>query len=213
MGSYRVGVDECGRGSLAGPLVVCAFAEEVGVPLEGARDSKTFKDASGRKRLRAVAEALEKRGHLFRIEWAWPEAIDHLGIDVAWGFACRAAATKLVNRLKELGHAVSEVIVDGDRDPFVGCQTPGVPIRAVVCADATVPGVSAASILAKSRQLKYMADMEVVYPQYGFAQGAGYGTKKHREALATHGHCPIHRRSFEPVKSLQKVLVPRPRLP
>lgn len=211
MGTYRVGFDECGRGSLAGPLVGCAFAEEIGVPLEGVKDSKKFGSSeAGRRRLREVAEGLEKRGHHFRIEWAWPETIDHLGIDRAWEEACRGAVAKLVVRLVELGHDVEEVVVDGKANPL---HLGGVPARALVGADATVPAVSAASILAKSKQLKYMADMELVYPQYGFGKGAGYGTKVHLGALATHGHCPIHRRSFEPVKSLQKVLAVRPRLP
>lgn len=206
MATYVIGIDEVGRGSLAGPLVVCAFALEQGVCAPtGIQDSKKFATSvSGRRKLRAVAELLS--GAFYHcVRWAGPEEVDDLGIDRAWTNAVVSAGKALAQRLEDMGHQIDQIVVDGNQNPLYG------PWKAVavIGADGTVPAVSAASIVAKSRQLKYMADMATVYPQYGFEKGAGYGTKQHLVALERYGMCPIHRRTFAPMKHMQKILAPQ----
>ena len=177
------GVDEAGRGPLAGPVVAAAVILDPGRPIAGLNDSKVLSE-SGRERLfdeimaRAVCSSLGQ---------ASVEEIDRLNILQASLLAMRRAVLglRLPPRL---------VLVDGNRIPVL-------PMRceALVRGDALVPAISAASIVAKVSRDRWCLRYHESYPVYGFAQHKGYGTPQHLAALQAHGACPEHRRSFAPV--------------
>lgn len=178
------GIDEAGRGPLAGPVVAAAVILDPDRPIVGLRDSKELCERE-RDRL-----AIEIRTH--SLAWAVAEAgvdeIDRLNILQATFVAMRRAVTAL--RI-----APAEALVDGNRCPSLPC-----PARAVVGGDRSVAAISAASILAKTARDQKLNELDNRYPAYGFAHNKGYGTQEHLAALARHGPCPAHRRSFEPVR-------------
>jgi ribonuclease HII len=178
------GIDEAGRGPLAGPVVAAAVILDPDRPIDGLRDSKELGERE-RDRL-----AIEIRTH--SLAWAVAEAgadeIDRLNILQATFVAMRRAVTAL--RI-----APAEALVDGNRCPSLPC-----PVRAVVGGDRSVAAISAASILAKTARDQKLNELDCRYPAYGFAHNKGYGTPEHLAALARHGPCPAHRRSFEPVR-------------
>jgi ribonuclease HII len=185
------GIDEAGRGPLAGPVVAAAVILRPGRSIPGVADSKIL-SAETRVRLSA---AIRRRALCFGIGWADPAEIDALNI---------LHATFLAMRRAVLAMSLSphRLLIDGNRLPRLegmGCE---LTARAIVGGDATEPAISAASILAKTARDHYMDQMDTVYPQYAFASHKGYATLKHRLALAEHGPCPLHRRSFAPVESL-----------
>ncbi|MDO8280711.1 MAG: ribonuclease HII [Burkholderiaceae bacterium] len=177
------GVDEAGRGPLAGPVVAAAVILDDLHPIKGLGDSKVI---SPRKRERLYDEILAK-ALCCSIAEASVEEIDHLNILQATMLAMRRAVEGL--RLKP-----AKVLVDGNRLP-----TLNVLAEAIVRGDALVPAISAASILAKVYRDRLCQQLHQEFPQYGFAMHKGYGTAEHLAALREHGACLHHRRSFSPV--------------
>ena len=177
------GVDEAGRGPLAGPVVAAAVILDDLKPIAGLADSKTL---SPRQRERLSAE-IHARALCFSVAQASVEEIDRLNILQATLLAMRRAVMGL--RLKP-----HKVLVDGNRLP-----TLDIVAEAVVQGDRKVPVISAASILAKVARDRWCLEIDAEYPAYGFAAHKGYGTAQHLLALQTHGATPWHRRSFSPV--------------
>jgi len=177
------GVDEAGRGPLAGPVVAAAVILDARHPIEGLADSKTL-TAARREKLFAQICA---RSLCCSIASASVEEIDRLNILQATMLAMRRAVLGL--RLTPI-----KVLVDGNRLPILE-----VSAEAIVRGDALIPAISAASILAKVHRDRWCAELHIQFPQYGFAAHKGYGTEQHMAALREHGACPEHRRSFAPV--------------
>ena len=191
MRSGIAGVDEAGRGPLAGPVVAAAVILRPGRAITGIADSKVL-SAAARERIGA---AIRRRALCFGVGWADPAEIDVLNILHATFLAMRRA----VLSMSRVPH---RLLVDGDRVPSLDGLGFGMSARAIVGGDATEPAISAASILAKTARDQYMDRMAALYPQYAFANHKGYGTEEHCRLLALHGPCPLHRRSFAPVKAL-----------
>lgn len=178
------GVDEAGRGPLAGPVVAAAVILDDLHPIAGLADSKKLSPAR-RERLH---DEIRAKALCCSVAEASVAEIDQLNILQATLLAMRRAVLGL--RLKPV-----KVLVDGNRLP-----TLDVLAEAVVRGDATVPAISAASILAKVHRDRWCAELDAQFPAYGFASHKGYGTAAHLAALRTHGACPQHRRSFAPVR-------------
>jgi ribonuclease HII len=177
------GVDEAGRGPLAGPVVAAAVILDELHPIAGLADSKAL---SPRKRARLYDE-IRAKALCCSVAEASVEEIDQLNILQATLLAMRRAVEGL--RLKPV-----KVLVDGNRLPALPMLA-----QAVVGGDAKVAAISAASILAKVTRDRWCEQYHLEYPQYGFAAHKGYGTAEHLSALRAHGACPAHRRSFSPV--------------
>jgi ribonuclease HII len=184
------GVDEAGRGPLAGPVVAAAVVLDPANIPAGLDDSKKL-TATARERLE---KTIRDTAVTSAVAWADRAEIDSLNI---------LAATMLAMRRAILGLSVFPVAVevDGNRLPdleFFGRTVSG---TAIIGGDAKVAAISAASILAKTARDQIMVDLDRLYPDYSFAQHKGYGTEMHRERLREHGACAQHRRSFAPVRS------------
>ena len=177
------GVDEAGRGPLAGPGVAAAVILDDTQPIAGLADSKAL-TALRRERL---FDEIRAKALCCSIAQASVEEIDRLNILQATMLAMQRAVEGL--RLKPV-----KVLVDGNRLP-----TLGILAEAIVGGDAKVAAISAASILAKVHRDRLCAQLHEEFPQYGFAGHKGYGTPEHLQALRDHGACPQHRRSFAPV--------------
>jgi ribonuclease HII len=177
------GVDEAGRGPLAGPVVAAAVILDDLNPIRGLADSKKL-TALRREKL---YDEIRAKALCCSIGQASVEEIDTLNILQATMLAMKRAVEGL--RLKP-----HKVLVDGNRLPMLS-----VLAEAIVKGDALVPCISAASILAKVYRDRWCAEFDLQYPQYGFAGHKGYGTVRHLAALREHGACPQHRRSFSPV--------------
>jgi ribonuclease HII len=178
------GIDEAGRGPLAGPVFAAAVILDPHRPVDGLRDSKLLTPAM-RDRL-----AAEIRGRA--LAWAVAEAavaeIDELNI-------LHATMVAMARAVAGLCVAPQEAWIDGNRCPDLPCAT-----RAIIGGDRDVAAIAAASILAKTARDAVLIELDACYPLYGFAQNKGYSTKEHLAALAKHGPCPAHRRSFAPVR-------------
>ncbi len=187
------GIDEAGRGPLAGPVVAAAVILRPGCRIEGVADSKTL-----RPEVRDALSVIIRREALcFGIGWADPAEIDALNILHATFLAMRRA-------LLAMSLTPDHVLVDGNRLPHLSGLGKAVTARAIVSGDATEPAISAASILAKTARDSYMNQMDKLYPAYCFADHKGYGTPDHQRLLEAHGPCPLHRRTFAPLRlSLQ----------
>jgi ribonuclease HII len=186
------GVDEAGRGPLAGPVVAGAVILNPDEPIAGLADSKIL-SASRRSEL---ADEILRRSLAWSVAWADPAEIDRLNI---------LQATLLAMRRAILGLRIRPgyVVVDGNRLPdlrFFERQLDG---DAVVGGDARIPAISAASIIAKVRRDEIMRAMDTLYPEYGFSRHKGYATADHRDRLGTYGPCPEHRRSFSRISTLK----------
>lgn len=177
------GVDEAGRGPLAGPVVAAAVILDDLKPIQGLNDSKKL---SERRREKLYDEILA-HALCCSIAEASVEEIDQFNILQATLLAMRRAVDGL--RLKPV-----KVLVDGNRLPVLDVRA-----EAIVQGDALVPAISAASILAKVHRDRMCAQLHAQYPQYGFDRHKGYGTAEHLKALADHGPSPWHRSSFAPV--------------
>ena len=180
------GVDEAGRGPLAGPVVAAAVILDDLNPIKGLADSKKL-TALRREKL---YDEIRAKALCCSIALATVEEIDSLNILQATLLAMKRAVEGL--RLKPM-----KVLVDGNRLP-----TLGIFAEAIVKGDALVPAISAASILAKVYRDRWCAEFHLEYPQYGFAGHKGYGTVSHLAALREHGACPQHRKSFGPVAAV-----------
>lgn len=180
------GVDEAGRGPLAGPVCAAAVILDPARPIPGLRDSKKLTET----RRVLLAEEIRTHALAWSVAWASEAEIDHLNILQASLLAMRRAVLSL-------GREPVEVLIDGNR-----CPELPFPSRAIVKGDDTEPSISAASILAKTERDKEMRRFAVMYPEYGFEHHAGYPTAAHLAALERHGPSPIHRKSFGPVKKV-----------
>ena len=184
MGRLIAGVDEAGRGPLAGPVVAAAVILDPAHRIPGLDDSKRL---SPQRRME-LDRMIRERAVSYALARVDVDEIDATNILEATMHAMRVAVDRL-------DPAPTQVLVDGNRCPELPC-----PARAVVRGDALVPAISAASILAKVERDREMMEMDRRYPEYGFARHKGYGTRAHRHALLAFGPSPIHRRSFAPVK-------------
>ena len=182
------GVDEAGRGPLAGPVVAAAVILDDLKPIKGLADSKTL-TALRRENL---FDEIRAKALCCSIAEASVEEIDQLNILQATLLAMRRAVEGL--RLKP-----KLVLVDGNRLPALAVRA-----EAIVKGDALVPAISAASILAKVHRDRWCAELDAQFPQYGFAKHKGYGTAEHLAALKAHGACAQHRRTFRPVTEVMR---------
>lgn len=189
------GVDEAGRGPLAGPVVAAAVILRTGRSIAGLADSKLLA-ARTRERLSVV---IKDEAFCFGLGWADGAEIDTLNILQATFLAMRRAV--LAMRI-----IPDELWVDGNRLPSLNGFGKKLVARAIIAGDATEAAISAASILAKTARDSYMNQMDAIYPQYCFASHKGYPTEAHRQLLALHGACPLHRRSFAPVRRVLRLL-------
>ena len=180
------GVDEVGRGPLAGPVVAAAVILNREHPIAGLDDSKRLTE----KRRNGLDALIREHAVHYCIAEADVEEIDRLNILHATMLAMQRAVAGL-------GVPPDKVYVDGNRLPDLACEA-----EAIVGGDGSVPQISAASIIAKVYRDKLMRDLHESYPQYGFASNKGYPSKQHREALLEHGATPLHRRSFAPVRQV-----------
>lgn len=185
------GVDEAGRGPLAGPVVAAAVILDASNPVDGLADSKVLAP-SRREELDAL---IRERCVAWGLGWADAAEIDSLDILQATMLAMRRA-------LAALTVAPAHVIVDGNRCPDLRGIDLECTIEAVVKGDATVACVSAASVIAKVARDAHMRELDGLYPGYGFAEHKGYPTAAHVAALRRLGPSAVHRRSFAPVQSL-----------
>ena len=189
------GIDEAGRGPMAGPVVAAAVILRPGRRIEGVADSKTLSPDE-----RAALSVMIRRDALcFGIGWADRAEIDALNILQATFLAMRRA-------LLAMTLTPDHVLVDGNKLPELGGLGKTLTARAIVGGDATIPAISAASILAKTARDNYMNHMDTIYPAYSFATHKGYCTPKHQRLLELHGPCPLHRRSFAPVRQSFKAV-------
>jgi ribonuclease HII len=193
-GRRVAGVDEAGRGPLAGPVVAAAVILRSGHPIPGVADSKVL-TAQTRT---SLSLAIRRRAVCFGIGWADPAEIDSLNILHATFLAMRRAVLSMSCRPELL-------LVDGNRLPCLSGLGGEISARAIIGGDATETAISAASILAKTARDHYMNQMHALYPEYAFASHKGYATPLHRHMLAQHGPCPLHRRSFAPVGAFFEV--------
>lgn len=178
------GVDEAGRGPLAGPVMAAAVMLDPKQPIAGLRDSKKL-SAAARGRL---ADEIRQRAAAWCVAEASVEEIDRLNI-------LQATLLAMQRAVAGLARAPDDVWVDGNRCPDWPWRS-----QAVVKGDDRVAAIAAASILAKTVRDQYMCRLHEDFPAYGFAHHMGYGTAAHLAALKAHGACPQHRRSFAPVK-------------
>jgi ribonuclease HII len=182
------GVDEAGRGPLAGPVVAAAVILDKERPIAGLADSKALTE---RQRQRLAIQIVE-RSLAWSIAWSDAAEIDRLNILQATFLAMRRALLGLRIRPER-------VEVDGNRLPDLSFSGQALNGNAIVGGDAKIPAISAASIIAKVHRDHMMSCMDAIYPAYGFRQHKGYGTVAHRDCLSRLGPCPQHRRSFRPV--------------
>ena len=175
------GVDEAGRGPLAGPVCAAAVILPPDLELEGLNDSKKLSE----KRREALYPLICEQALAYGIAFASEQEIDELNILQATFLAMRRA-------VEQLGQKPDLALVDGNREPDFG----DIPVRTIIKGDSRSANIAAASILAKVTRDRFMLEQDAVYPQYGFAVHKGYGTQKHYAALREFGPCPIHRRSF-----------------
>ncbi len=185
------GVDEAGRGPLAGPVVAAAVILHPERPISGLRDSKKL-SAKRREELEAV---IKRQAVCWSVAWSDSAEIDSLNILSATMLAMRRA----ILRLAVVPRAVQ---VDGNHLPDLRFRDRNIDGLAIVGGDGRIESISAASIIAKTVRDRMMVAMHARYPVYEFARHKGYGTELHRARLKEHGPCPEHRRSFSPVRAL-----------
>ena len=175
------GVDEAGRGPLAGPVCAAAVILPQDLEIKGLNDSKKLTE----KRREALYDVIVREAVAYGIAFADEKEIDEINILQATFLAMRRAVEQLSVR-------PSIVLVDGNREPDLG----DLPVKTIVKGDSLSANIAAASILAKVTRDRFILEQDAIYPQYGFAVHKGYGTKAHYAALTQYGACPIHRRSF-----------------
>lgn len=179
---YQVicGVDEAGRGPLAGPVCAAAVILPADTEIPGLNDSKKLTD----KKRRELFPIIKEKALAYGIAFASHEEIDSINILQATYLAMERA-------LSQLSVKPDLALIDGNR-----AKDFGLPVKTVVHGDSLSANIAAASVLAKVTRDEYMETMAEQYPQYGFEIHKAYGTKAHYEALRTHGPCPIHRMTF-----------------
>ena len=182
------GVDEVGRGPLAGPVVAAAVILDPARPIEGLADSKKLSE----KRREALAEVIRERALAWALGRAEVEEIDRLNI-------LQASLLAMQRAVAALQPQAEFALVDGNRCPKLAC-----PAEAVIKGDDRVPVISAASVIAKVARDREMIELDQQYPGYGLARHKGYPTKAHIESLQRLGVTNIHRRSFGPVRKIHE---------
>lgn len=187
---WTCGVDEAGRGPLAGAVVAGAVVLDPNNPIEGLKDSKKLSAA----RREFLFEQILLNAKAWGIGEASPAEIDQINILQATMLAMRRAIEDLVTRL---GSWPDQALIDGNR-----CPELPIAAQAIVKGDTKEPAISAASILAKVTRDRQMMLLHEKHPQYGFAQHMGYPTEAHFAALQEFGACDEHRRSFSPVRNV-----------
>ena len=183
---FVAGVDEVGRGPLAGPVVAAAVILDPERPIEGLADSKKLSE----KRREALAEIIKEQALSWALGRAEVEEIDRLNI-------LQASLLAMQRAVAGLQPAAEFALVDGNRCPDLAC-----PAEAVIKGDDRVPVISAASVIAKVARDREMVALEQTFPGYGLAQHKGYPTKAHLESLQRLGVATIHRRTFGPVRKI-----------
>ena len=185
MGFSRVaGLDEVGRGALAGPVVAAAVILDAGAPLpEGLNDSKKL-TAAERER---IAKELRETAVAFAVGAVSPEEIDRTNILIATRRA-------MIEALERLDPRADFLLIDA-----LQLKECALPQRAIIHGDSVSASIAAASVIAKTFRDALMRNFDAQFPQYGFPAHVGYGTRAHLAALRAHGPCPIHRRSFRGV--------------
>ena len=179
------GIDEAGRGPLAGPVVAAAVILPEGIELPGVNDSKKITE----KKREVLFDFVKEHALAYGIGQASEQEIDEINILQATFLAMRRA-------VEALDVPADFALVDGNR-----IQGLGIPAETVIGGDGKVLSIAAASILAKVTRDRYMREMAQTYPEYGFEKHKGYGTKAHYAAIEQYGICPLHRRTF-----LKKIL-------
>lgn len=177
------GVDEAGRGPLAGPVIAAAVILNPEKPIKGLADSKILNE----KQREGLFDLIQERALAWSVARAEVDEIDQLNILQASLLAMQRAIAKL-SIFPEMA------LIDGNQLPKLTCE-----MKAIIDGDKTEPAISAASIIAKVTRDHEMIMLDKQFPQYGFAKHKGYATQEHFNALEKHGPCLIHRRSFEPV--------------
>ena len=180
------GVDEAGRGPLAGPVIAGAVILDPDKPIEGLRDSKRL-SASRRDEL---FDQIRERALAWAVGRADVEEIDRINI-------LQATMLAMSRAVEALQPSADHALIDGNRCPDLSCTS-----RAIIKGDSKVPAISAASIMAKVTRDREMLDLDMRYPGYGLAQHKGYPSKEHIEALESLGVTPVHRRSYAPVRRI-----------
>ncbi|HSX28657.1 MAG TPA: ribonuclease HII [Candidatus Saccharimonadales bacterium] len=183
-----IGVDEVGRGCLAGPVCVAAVA--LSSPITGLDDSKKIPAPKRKKLSIEIKQLAEYVG----IGWAQPKEVDRHGIVGALRLAAERALAGVNDR-------ATRILLDGNSNYLHDTR-----VTTIIGGDGLEDCISAASIVAKVARDSYMQAVDALFPQYGFASHVGYGTKAHRLAITTHGPCALHRMSFAPLKTLSYVL-------
>ena len=178
------GVDEAGRGPLAGPVTVSAVI--LSNPIAGLDDSKKL---SEQKRM-ALVDVIKSEALAWSVVHVEVDKIDQINI-------FQATMLGMQQAVKALDMVPQKVLVDGNKSPDFG-----VAAEAIVGGDGKIAAISAASILAKTTRDLLMVEMDKAFPNYGFAQHKGYGTKQHVAAIHEYGPCKHHRKSFSPVRDL-----------
>jgi ribonuclease HII len=201
MGPLDIGVDEAGRGPLAGPVCAAAVALGPSAGIAGLADSKTLSE----KKRSTLAPLIQSQSLAWGIGWASVEEIERMDILRATFLAMSRAAEGCLSMLADRGPAP---VIDAVRMQVDGSHSPGkfkgpwqwpYATETVVKGDQKIACISAASILAKTARDEEMRRLDALYPHYGFAAHAGYGTARHLQAIAKHGICPEHRKTFAPV--------------
>ena len=185
MSAIVCGVDEAGRGPLAGPVFAAAVVLDPAQPIEGLRDSKKL---SAAQRIR-LALLIRQRARAWAVASASAEEIDSINI-------LQATLLAMQRAVNALPLSVQLALVDGNRPPQLHCR-----VQTIIKGDQTEPAISAASILAKTDRDQFMQQVAQRFPQYRFDQHKGYPTADHVSLLRLHGPCSEHRRSFAPVRN------------
>ena len=182
---FLVGVDEAGRGPLAGPVVAAAVILPADFPVEILEDSKKL---TAKKR-EVAYQIIREKAIAYQIVELSAEVVDEINILQAT-LRCMAKSVEMID------HPISQVVVDGRRAKELPAQW-----RFEIGGDKVFAAISAASILVKVFRDQLMDEWDEKYPLYGFKKNKGYGSKAHMEAIREHGPCPIHRRSFDPLRT------------
>ena len=184
--NWICGVDESGRGPLAGPVFAACVMLHPARPIEGLADSKTLSEQE-RDRLTLI---IKEYSLAWAIGFASVKEIDRMNI-------LQASLLAMKRAVKALSLVPARVLVDGNQSPRLSC-----PVTAIVRGDSLIPEISAASIIAKTARDAEMVALHRRFPYYGFDRHKGYSTERHLEALRVHGVSVVHRRSFAPVREL-----------
>lgn len=175
------GVDEAGRGPLAGPVCAAAVILPSDLEIEGLNDSKKLTE----KKREALYDIIVEKALAYGIAFASETEIDEINI-------LQATFLAMGRAVEQLGIQPDLVLVDGNREPELN----GLPVKTIIKGDSLSANIAAASILAKVTRDRLMLELDSQYPQYGFAMHKGYGTQAHYAALREHGVSPVHRQTF-----------------